>query len=213
MQTLDWRPVLGCSPVSAGCANCAGMRAAPRDLTISGRVGPVWSGRLRLDAAALDIPSLTAAPSVVAVCANGDLFHAAAPDAWIDQVFDRIERAPRHRFQVLTKRSGRMLAYVRRRYPGGLPSNVWLGVAAERQAEAEARLADLVATPSATRFAHFYPLLGPIDCARFLVGGAIAYVFAGQEPERPAPAAWFDSLGSQCAAAGVPFVASDVIVP
>lgn len=41
--------------------------------------------------------------------------------------------------------------------------NVWLGVSAERQQEAEERIPDLRATPAAVRFVSLEPLLGPID--------------------------------------------------
>jgi protein gp37 len=45
---------------------------------------------------------------------------------------------------------------------GPLP-NVWLGVSAERQQEAEERVPQLLHTPAAIRFVSAEPLLGPID--------------------------------------------------
>lgn len=44
--------------------------------------------------------------------------------------------------------------------------NVWLGVSAERQAEADARIPDLLATPASVRFVSLEPLLGSIDLER-----------------------------------------------
>jgi protein gp37 len=41
--------------------------------------------------------------------------------------------------------------------------NVWLGVSAERQQEADARIPDLLATPAAVWFVSLEPLLEPID--------------------------------------------------
>ncbi|RWC23136.1 MAG: phage Gp37/Gp68 family protein [Mesorhizobium sp.] len=41
--------------------------------------------------------------------------------------------------------------------------NVWIGVSAERQQEADQRIPDLLATPAAVRFVSAEPLLGPID--------------------------------------------------
>jgi len=41
--------------------------------------------------------------------------------------------------------------------------NVWLGVSAERQQEADERIPHLLATPAAVRFVSLEPLLGPID--------------------------------------------------
>lgn len=42
----------------------------------------------------------------------GDLFHEDVPDEWIDRVFAVMALAPQHTFQVLTKRSARMRAYL-----------------------------------------------------------------------------------------------------
>ncbi len=44
--------------------------------------------------------------------------------------------------------------------------NVWLGVSAERQEEADERIPDLLATPAAVRFLSAEPLLGPINLDR-----------------------------------------------
>lgn len=48
------------------------------------------------------------------------------------------------------------------------PPNVWLGVSAERQQEAEARIPDLLATPAAVRFVSAEPLIGPVDLRRWM---------------------------------------------
>lgn len=44
--------------------------------------------------------------------------------------------------------------------------NVWLGVTAERQAEADARIPVLLDTPAAKRFVSIEPMLGPVDLTR-----------------------------------------------
>ncbi len=46
--------------------------------------------------------------------------------------------------------------------------NIWLGVSAEDQVRADARVPDLLATPAAVRFVSAEPLLGPIDLNPFL---------------------------------------------
>lgn len=82
-----------------------------------------------------------------------------------------------HVYQVLTKRSQRMRQFMRRlRWDGErlfladddkharvILHNLWLGVSAERQQEADARIPDLLATPAAIRFVSCEPLLGPVD--------------------------------------------------
>lgn len=50
-------------------------------------------------------------------------------------------------------------------------ANVWLGTSCEDQATANARIPDLLATPSAIRFISAEPLLGPIDLTQIVVEG------------------------------------------
>lgn len=116
-------------------------------------------------------------------------------------------------------------------FAGGGPfANVWLGVSAERQQEADARIPDLLATPAAVRFVSAEPLLGPLSIewalsrnplevgAGFLQRGRFApgletlrpldWIIAGGEsgPDaRPMHPDWPRAIRDQCAGAGVPF--------
>lgn len=96
--------------------------------------------------------------------------------------------------------------------------NVWLGVSAERQQEADERIPELLATPAAIRFVSAEPLLGPIDFGRQQAGlpanawltwlDAIDWIIVGGEsgPDaRPMHPTWARSIRDQCQAAGVPF--------
>lgn len=66
--------------------------------------------------------------------------------------------------------------------------NVWLGVSAERQQEADERIPLLLDTPAAVRFISAEPLLGPIDLTR---------VRASEDPHTPPDQEWlFDSLST-----------------
>jgi protein gp37 len=124
------------------------------------------------------------------------------------------------------------IPYGHRRVPWPLP-NVWLGVSAERQQEADERIPELLNTPAAIRFISAEPLLGQIDLSPWLpfvesdpsdprmvlaetpVAGGIDieqqvldWVIAGGESGRQARAMhpnWARALRDQCAAAGVPF--------
>jgi protein gp37 len=108
----------------------------------------------------------------VFVNSMSDLFHEKLSDDDIRRVFNVMEEARRHTFQVLTKRPHRMHEFVddyfRWRSPEGTegvspPSNIWLGVSAENQATADERIPLLLQTPAAIRFVSAEPLLGPID--------------------------------------------------
>lgn len=225
---LTWNPIVGCSVTSPGCTNCYAMRMAARleamgqeryaGLTKPSKAGAVWTGELRLVEDALTIPLRRARPTTYFVNSMSDLFHESVPDAWIDRVFAVMALCPQHTFQVLTKRSARMRAYMAgcEMPPSDLPlckswitqwhrrdgvaramheiagrrfadrlgkvknlplPNVWLGVSAEDQARADARIPDLLATPAAVRFVSAEPLLGPIDFMRISLGRKTGVVF------------------------------------
>lgn len=193
-----WNPITGCSVVSAGCKHCYAMRLAGtrlRDhpsragLTRQTLIGPVWTGDVRLNEDWLDQPLRWKKPRRIFVCAHGDLFHQAVPNAWIDRVFAVMALAPQHTFQVLTKRPERMLDWFQRNPYKGIigyadiiresrPSlcrigisdpnvapwpNVHLGVSVENQAAADERIPLLLDTPAAIRWISAEPLLGPLD--------------------------------------------------
>lgn len=108
-----WNPITGCSVVSAGCTNCYAMRLAGgrlrhhptrAGLTVPTKAGPVWTGEVRFNEAALLQPMRWTRPRRIFVCAHGDLFHEAIPTWWIDFVFAHMATTERHTFLVLTKR-------------------------------------------------------------------------------------------------------------
>ena len=137
-----WNPIVGCSVVSPGCTNCYAMRMAGgrlrnhpsrQGLTVPSKAGPVWNGEVRLIEGALDQPLRWARRRRIFVCAHGDLFHENVPDEWIDRVFAVMALAPRHSFQVLTKRPERMRSYMLEQWQGTLAQNVLgEGIAAGR---------------------------------------------------------------------------------
>lgn len=53
--------------------------------------------------------------------------------------------------------------------------NVWLGVSAENQEQADTRIPQLLETPAAVRFVSAEPLLGPIDLRPFLAGRKLVH--------------------------------------
>ena len=153
---------------------------------------PIWNGQVRFVEHALDRPLRWRRPRAIFVNSMGDLFHESVPDEWIDRVFSVMALASQHRFQVLTKRAERMRNYLHpddiertksivshmdnfaAPTPYQLPAwplpNVWLGVSAEDQKTAEARIPFLLDTPAAIRFLSAEPLLGPIDLRRLRLG-------------------------------------------
>jgi protein gp37 len=195
-----WNPVRGCTKVSPGCKHCHAETFAERFRGVPGH--PFEQGfDLRLVPKALDLPSRWRRARTVFVNSMSDLFHEDVPTSFIKEVFDVMVACPRHQFQVLTKRSGR-LANLAPELPW--PSNVWAGVTVE-DASCLWRLDDLRKVPAAVRFVSVEPLLGPID--HLPLDGMHWVIVGGESGRRPRPmnAAWVRSIRDQCAASSVPF--------
>jgi protein gp37 len=154
---------------------------------------PVWTGEIRMHEAALLQPLKWAKPRRIFVNSMSDLFHEGLTDGDIIRVFGVMALCPQHSFQVLTKRADRMREFLSDRLtpsyvsaaalsmvPGRewkqspawdmrwpLP-NVWMGISAERQKEADERIPQLLQTPAALRFVSAEPLLGPINFESWL---------------------------------------------
>ena len=248
-----WNPIIGCSIVSPGCTNCYAMKMAARTeamgisrydgMTKKVNGNAVWTGKIgKAPNNTWHAPIERKKPTTYFVNSMGDLFHEDANDDWILDVLTVMAICRQHTFQVLTKRAQRMREFMNRpdlleqiylnwySFSGGarevtawpLP-NVWLGVSAERQPEADERIPLLLQTPAAIRFISAEPLLGPIDligtlarfqdtpgrrCAVPLGAQLVNWVIAGGESgpsARPISIQWARELRDQCARAGVPF--------
>ncbi len=152
---LTWNPVSGCSKVSPGCAYCYACTRAER---LRGHAAFPNGFDLQLRPHKLTEPDRLEKPSLIFVNSMSDAFHEKIPDAYRHQVFDTMERNPRHKFQVLTKRPENMVRFSRERK---FPQNVWAGVSIELQKYVER--ADLLRQVDATvRFISAEPLLGPL---------------------------------------------------
>ena len=186
---IEWadavhNPVSGCTPVSAGCANCYARRMAQR---LRGRAGYPADDpfKVTLHPDKLDEPLHWRKPRRVFVCSMSDLFHDDVPALFIGNVLARCALATQHTFMVLTKRPERMKLIVEHmRYDeegfqddiagelddAGLSvnwdgdlSNVWLGVSISNQPDADRWLPFLLQTPAAVRFVSYEPALEMVD--------------------------------------------------
>jgi protein gp37 len=237
--SATWNPTTGCDRVSPGCDNCYALGQAKR-LQAMGQAkyqtdgDPATSGPgfgIAVHPDTLDQPLRWTRPRRIFVNSMSDLFHAGVSDEFIAKVFVIMAATPRHTYQILTKRHGRMRSLlnsvqfagqVRTAFEalaenhvitdpvGSWPlANVWLGVSAEDQQWADIRTFALEETPAAVRFLSCEPLLGPIDLrlAERPVG-AVNWVIVGGESgprARPMHPDWARSLRDQCQAAGVAY--------
>jgi protein gp37 len=216
-----WNPVRGGSRVSEGCRNCYAERQAVRfsrhideipgpaigqksepfhGFVKSTPQGPRWTGRVELIPEKLDEPLRWREPRRVFVNSMSDLFHESLPDDAIAQVFAVMLLAPRHTFQILTKRPKRMqqclsragfyddvlwraeairaarpkdhLSSIGISDPSLHPANwIWLGVSVEDPKTAAARIWHLLETPAARRFVSYEPALAAVDFTNLNVLG------------------------------------------
>lgn len=199
-----WNPVTGCDKISPGCLRCYAERFSERFRGVPGH--PFEQGfDLRLRPERLDQPLKWKSPRRIFVNSMSDLFHKGVPDHFVGQVFDVMEKADQHVFQVLTKRSSRMAAFTRRRYGDAAPpSNVWLGVSVEDGLR-KGRIGHLRRAAAEVRFLSVEPFIGPMgeidlsDIDWVIVGGESG---PGHRPMLPE---WVDEVQEQCAEQGVAF--------
>lgn len=199
-----WNPVTGCTKLSPGCDNCYAARFSERFRGTPGH--PFETGfDLTLRPQRLDQPMQWTRPRRIFVNSMSDLFHKAIPTAFIDQVFDTMERATWHEFQLLTKRSSLMRDFLKRRYARRpAPAHVWVGVSVEDQMRLS-RVRHLQQAPAAVRFLSIEPLIAPVG--RIDLTG-IHWVIVGGESgprARPIDPEWVRGIRDQCVQAGVPF--------
>jgi protein gp37 len=192
--------VTGCSKVSQGCKHCYAELMAKR-LQAAGMARYRDGFEVRLHEDLIGLPKRWPAPRLVFVNSMSDLFHEQVPLEFIQRVFATMRECGRHRFQVLTKRSARLVELAPE-LPW--PPNVWMGVSVEDQAAA-ARVDDLRKVPAAVRFLSVEPLLGPIVD---LPLDGIHWVIVGGESgpgARPMEPEWVEAVRGMCEDAGVPF--------
>ena len=199
-----WNPVTGCTRISPGCDHCYAERFSERFRGVPGH--PFEQGfDLTLRPERLAQPLAWRRPRLVFVNSMSDLFHKAIPITFIDQVFETMEAAHWHRFQLLTKRSLLLRDYVNRRYDTRpAPAHIWCGVSVE-DSRRQSRIRHLRATRAAVRFLSLEPLIGPVSNLEL---DGIHWVIAGGESgpgARPIQADWVRDIRDQCWEAKVPF--------
>jgi protein gp37 len=227
-----WNPVRGCDKISPGCKHCYAETFAERFRGVPGH--PYEQGfDLRMAPSQLPLPLTWQRPRKIFVNSMSDLFHKDLPREYVAAVFGVMALAPRHTFQVLTKRADVMLDFMRWAGTHADPAqalihsasthlppktmkrlahisrvwplpNVWMGVSVEDRKYGLPRLDLLREVPAAVRFLSIEPLLE--DLGTLDLRG-IHWVIVGGESgpkARPCNVRWVRSIVQQCAEAGVP---------
>ncbi len=201
---MTWNPVTGCTKISQGCKHCYAERMAKR---LEARGSPRYEHgfQLTIHADLVDLPRRWRRPRMIFVNSMSDLFHKEVPEEFVARVFDTMERANWHTFQILTKRSSLMRDFLRRRYGASRgPAHIWCGVSVEDGLRTS-RIRHLRQAPAGIRFLSIEPLVGPVG--RLDLDG-IDWVIVGGESgprARPMDPEWVREVRDQCVVAGVAF--------
>jgi protein gp37 len=195
-----WNPVTGCTKISPGCLNCYAERMARR-LKAMGQPNYAAGFKPAMHAHALGLPLTWKTPQTIFVNSMSDLFHRDVSTDFILRAFDVMLRADWHLFQILTKRSGRLV-----QLDSQLPwaDHIWMGVSVEN-IDYVHRIDDLRQTSAAVKFLSLEPLLGPLPGLN-LTG--MDWVIVGGESgpgARPMDEEWVKDIRDQCLNADVPF--------
>lgn len=195
-----WNPLTGCSKISPGCKNCYAERLSIR-LQAMGQPNYANGFILTTHEHALELPLQWKKPQTIFVNSMSDLFNKDVPIDFIHRVFDVMRRADWHRFQILTKRSDRLLDLSPQ-----LPwsPHIWMGVSVENENYVY-RIDHLRRTKAKLKFLSLEPLLGPL---RRLNLKGIDWVIVGGESgpgSRPIAQSWVIDIRDQCRKAKVPF--------
>ena len=195
-----WNPVTGCTKISPGCRHCYAERMAER-LKAMGQANYINGFELSLHEHALRLPLTWKKPQKIFVNSMSDLFHRDVPQDFILRLFEVMRQTDWHEYQILTKRSERLLEL-----DPILPwaPHIWMGVTVEN-AEYKHRIDDLRRTRAAMKFLSLEPLLGPLG--RLDLRGIHWAIVGGESgPEaRPMDSAWATEIRDQCSKAKVPF--------
>ena len=195
-----WNPLTGCTKISLGCINCYAERMALR-LQAIGQPNYANGFQITLHENLIELPLCWRKPQTIFVNSMSDLFHEEVPDEFIFRVFDTMHRAKWHRFQILTKRSKRLLDLSP--HLEWMP-HIWVGVSVENQSYTF-RIEHLRKTGASIKFLSLEPLLGPIPDLNL---EGIDWVIVGGESgprARALETSWVIDIRNQCQRAKVPF--------
>ncbi len=190
-----WNPVTGCTKVSPGCKHCYAERLSRR-LQAMKQPNYAKGFELSVHGDLIQLPLKWRKPRLVFVNSMSDLFHEDVPTEFILRVFDTMRRAPQHTFQVLTKRSERLMHLDQSLE---WPANVWMGVSVELDRYSY-RIDHLRETRAVLRFLSLEPLLGPLPGLDLR---GIQWVIVGGESgpgARPMAEQWVLDIRDRCVA-------------
>ena len=198
---LTWNPTTGCTKISAGCKYCYAEVMTRRLKAMGQEKYSAGFKEVRVHPETLNIPYTWKKPKVVFVNSMSDLFHKNVPLDFIKDVFKVMNENEEHIFQVLTKRSERLLEL---NSELNWTDNIWMGVSVENEL-VENRIDDLRKTDAKIKFLSLEPLIGRLQNLNLenidwvIVGGESGFKAREMKKE------WVLEILTQCRENEVPF--------
>jgi protein gp37 len=221
----DLNFIIGCTPVSEGCANCYARHIIEgrqgRDFSVV-RVYPEKLHRLakaKFEEKGVPFRRGPGSRPIAFPVDLGDLFHPDVPDGFILEAF-RVMRERRDvDWAILTKRVERMVEFEQVHLRYGFPPNIWPGVTMENQRRADELAPALLRVRAAVRWVSIEPMLGPIGLKKAWLyyncsppgeesWNGLDWVVLGAESgskRRRFDENWACQVRDDCQTAGVPF--------
>jgi protein gp37 len=190
---LTWNPVTGCNKISPGCKFCY-AEVMSRRLKAMGVEKYKDGFNIKLHPNELSTPFTWKKSKIVFVNSMSDLFHPEIPVDFIKAVFAVMNNTPQHIYQVLTKRSDRLLELSDQL---NWTENIWMGVSVENEKYTN-RIVELSQTGAKIKFLSIEPLIGPVKTLNL---DKIDWVIVGGESghkARPVRKAWIDFIKTEC---------------
>lgn len=195
-----WNPVSGCTKISNGCENCYAERMAKR-LQAMGTKGYEDGFKVTLHPDSLEKPLKMKKAQMIFVNSMSDIFHKDIPDEYIMRIFDVMNRAHWHTFQVLTKRPERLaqMASILK-----WTDNIWMGVTVESNDYID-RVDYLRNLNIKVKFLSVEPLIDSVDKMDYkgidwvIVGGESGYGCREIKKE------WVLEVKDKCEKENIPF--------
>ena len=215
-----FNPWIGCTKVSAGCANCYAEELmdkrygrvqwgvnGTRSRTSKGN----WHETIRWNRKA----EADGVRRRVFCSSLADVFEDRAElEPWRRDLFTLIQLTSRLDWLLLTKRPENAQRMIERG-TGRLASawladlkHVWIGTSVENQEQAEKRIPHLLQIPATVRFVSMEPLLGPVNLRFDDVSVMPDWVIVGGESgakARPMQIEWARDIRLQCKMTNTPF--------
>lgn len=188
-----WNPTTGCQKKSSGCLHCYAEIMSHR-LKAMGQEKYKDGFEVRTHQSSLILPYKWKKPRLVFVNSMSDLFHEDVPVDFIKEVFKVMNENPQHTFQVLTKRSERLLQL---NDELNWTNNIWMGVSVEDEVVID-RIDHLRQTSAKVKFLSCEPLIGPLNNLNL---DGIHWVIVGGESgrnARPIDPEWVVDIQEQC---------------